>query len=298
MNKRITELILQSLPGVIVLVIWQVAGSSSDRLNFLFGKPSAILAVLVQRLLNGSILVDMGITALEAFFGFVLGTAIGVVIGLALWFSPRAAKLAKPYIVAFGSIPVLALAPLLIVWFGTQLEMKIAMATIGTVFVALLQAYEGARNVDPDEIRLLRIFGATRTQTFQKIVMPSSLVWVFASLKLNVGFALLGAFIGEFISSDRGLGHLVLRAGSLYDVPLVFAGSLMIVLLAFIFNWIVEWGEGNRFAVIEVISMPRSVYRRNTQSSHAKEQISERKKRERRLEEEITELTKDRQTRR
>jgi NitT/TauT family transport system permease protein len=232
-------------------------------MHFLIAKPSSIAIALVARISDGSIFIDAGTTAIEAFSGLVLGTLIGTGIGLSLWFSPTVARIMKPYVLILGSIPILAIAPILIVWLGVGLEMKIAMATIGTLFVALMQAYEGAHNVDPDQIRLLRIFGASKSQIFRKVIVTSSLTWVFASLKLNSGFALLGAFIGEFISSERGLGHLILRAGSLYNVPLVFAGALVIVLLAFIFNWVVEWIERRRFVVIELISMPRIIFRRN-----------------------------------
>jgi hypothetical protein len=169
-----------------------------------------------------------------------------------------------------------SIAPILIVWVGVGIELKIAMATIGTLFVALVQAYEGARSVDLDQIRLLRIFGASKTQIFRKVIVTSSLTWVFASLKLNTGFALLGAFIGEFISSEYGLGHLILRAGSLYNIPLVFAGSLVIIILAFAFNWIVEWIERRRFIVIEFISMPRIVFRRNVRRQLSEIEISPR----------------------
>jgi NitT/TauT family transport system permease protein len=105
----------------------------------------------------------------------------------------------------------------------------------------------------------MRIFGSTRLQIFRKAVVPSSLSWVFGSLKVNVGFAVLGAFIGEFISSEAGLGHLILRAGSLYDVPTVFAGSAVIVIMAFVFSWFVSLVEGRRYRIIELLSVPRVV---------------------------------------
>jgi NitT/TauT family transport system permease protein len=263
MSKKVKELTLQTIPGIVLLTTWEIAGINSNRLNFLFGRPSAIALALVEKISDRSILIDTGVTAAEAFSGFVIGTVLGSAIGLALWFSPAVAKIAKPYILGLGAIPVLALAPLVIVWFGVGLSMKIAMATIGTFFVALTQAYQGALNVDPEQIKLLRIFGAKREQIFRKVIVPSSLTWVFTSLKLNVGFALLGAFIGEFISSEQGLGHLILRAGGLYNIPLVFAGSLVLIILAFVFNWMVEWLERKRFSVIEYLSMPPTIFRSN-----------------------------------
>ena len=98
----------------------------------------------------------------------------------------------------------------------------------------------------------MQTFGATRFQTLQKIIFPSSLSWVFASMKLNVGFALLGAFIGEFISANQGLGHFMIHAGSLYDISSVFAGGIYLVALALVFNFIVTFIEKNKMKIIEI----------------------------------------------
>ncbi len=120
--------------------------------------------------------------------------------------------------------------------------------------VALAQAYEGAKSVDEAEYRLLKTYGATRFQMFQKVIFPSSLSWVLASMKLNVGFAILGAFVGEFISSNDGLGHFMIKAGSLYDIPGVLAGGLYLVLLSIIFSWFVKLVEKNRMKIIDWLS--------------------------------------------
>lgn len=238
-----------------ILATWQALASQFPRFNFLFGSPIGIFDSLTQNTLNGVLPYDFLMTGYEAFAGFVLGVILGTIMGFLLWYSPFIARMFRPYIVVLGAIPIFAFAPMVIVWFGIGISMKIAMAALGTFLVALTQAYEGAKSIDIEEYRLMRTFGATRLQILQKVVFPSSLSWVLASMKLNVGFALLGAFIGEFISANQGLGHFMIRSGSLYDIPSVFAGGIYLVLLALVFNLLVFFIEKNKMKIIEFFSV-------------------------------------------
>ena len=231
--------ILQFLPLALVLVIWQIITGHSDRLTFLFGSPVLVAKAMWNALFRGSLLTDSFVTFIETMLGFIGGNILGSLIGLSLWFSRKVARIARPYIIALGSVPIFALAPMLIIWFGTGLFSKIIMASFSTFIVAAVQAYNGAQNVDKDQIMLLRTFGARRKQIFIKVIIPSSLIWVFASYKINIGFALLGAFIGELISSEKGLGHLIMRAGGLYNIPLVFVGIAMFIAIALVLSFIV-----------------------------------------------------------
>ncbi len=225
-------MIVQIAPLPLLLLAWEWAVSGDPQKAFFFGAPSQIFSYLFSGIVDGSLLFDIYITTLETVLGFVIGNLIGISFGLGLWASKRVFEVVKPYIIALGSAPVFALAPVLIIWFGTGLASKVAIATISTVFVALLQAYRGAQQVDDRQIRLLQSFGATKSQIFKKIIVPSSMVWVISAFKLNIGFALLGAFIGEYISSERGLGHLILVAGGLYNVSLLFVGVFLLIMIA------------------------------------------------------------------
>ena len=149
------------------------------------------------------------------------------------------------FIVALGSIPIVALAPIVIIWFGTGLTSKLAMSTLSVVVVALVTAYKGATSVDDDQINQMRTLGATKRQTFRKLVIPASLRDIFAGFRLTVGFALIGAIVGEFISSDDGLGHAIFKAGSLYIIPKVFAGVVVTIALALFLSFLV--GRLERF---------------------------------------------------
>ena len=232
--------IIRPLPLIVFIVVWQLLVHNDPNLKFFFGEPLRIAEILWTRSLDGSLLVDFFITFIEAAAGFLIGNLVGTFFGLALWYSNTAFQIAKPYIVALGSAPIFAFSPILIIWFGTGITAKIAIASLSTVFVALLQAYTGAAEVKSEYLQLMRTFKATKSQIFLKVVAPSSIVWVMSAFKMNVGFAILGAFIGEFISSNRGLGHLILVASGLFDISLMLTGILLLVIIALLLTWCVS----------------------------------------------------------
>lgn len=229
----------QALLLVLLVVGWEMATGSAKLSAFLFGSPSAIWDHLVRMEQDGSLWNDAAITGGETLLGFALGNLIGTVLGLALWYSRFVSRVVQPFIVALGSIPIVALAPIVIIWFGTGLASKVAMSTLSVVVVALVIAYKGAMSVDEDQINLMRTLGATKWQIFRRLVVPASLGDIFAGLKLTIGFALIGAIVGEFMSSSAGLGHAIFKAGSLYIISKVFAALLATIALALLLSFTV-----------------------------------------------------------
>ena len=238
--KRFRTYCLTFLPLIIFLLIWQFIISPIGKNTFLFSKPSLILQSLKENTINLVLPYDFLITGLETLLGFLLGNVIGIILGFGLWYSTKLAEISRPYIIAIGSIPIFALAPMTIMWFGTGISAKVMLATISTFTIALIQAYTGAKNTDKNQIKLLKTFGANKNQIFFRIIIPSSLTWVLSSLKLNVSFALLGAFIGEFISAENGLGFRMIKASSLYNTSLLFSALIYFLILSFIFNYTIN----------------------------------------------------------
>jgi len=223
----------------VFLAFWEYMTSQSRAAAFMFGSPSAIAGFLLQMARDGSLWRDTYVTGLETLLGFFVGNLFGTVFGLSLWYSQFVSRVVEPFVVAIGSIPIIALAPIIIIWFGTGLISKVAMSTLSVVIVALVTSYKGAVGVDPDQINLMRTLGASKFQIFRKLVVPASLTDIFAGLKLTVGFALIGAIVGEFMSSSEGLGHAIFKAGSLYVIPTVFAALVATIALALILTFIV-----------------------------------------------------------
>jgi len=240
---------------LVFLTLWQISSTYSAKINFLFGSPYLVLQAFLSKPFEW--ITDTTITGLEAITGFALGVGIGSLIGFTLLYSKQLGNFSRPYIIALGSIPILALAPMLIIWFGVSYPMKIASAFLATVLVALSQAYEGGRSIEKDLLDWFKMHSDSKTDLFVKLILPSSINWVFASLKMNIGFALLGAFLGEFIASNAGLGHEILSAGGVYDFPRVFAATICIIVLALALNFSVILIENYRFQLISFLTVPK-----------------------------------------
>ncbi len=220
------------LPLACLLVGWEAASRTIERGAFFYGAPSRIVANLARATADGSLLINTGVTLFEVVAGLLLGTVIGTAIGLGLWYAPGVAFVVKPYVATIGSIPILALAPIVVLWFGIGLWAKIFVVASSTVVVATTQAFAGAANADSKHIELLTAFGATRLMIFRKVLLPSSLSWLIAGYRINVGMAILGAFVGEFISSEVGLGHLIITSMGLFNTSMALAGVFMLCVIS------------------------------------------------------------------
>jgi NitT/TauT family transport system permease protein len=242
-------------PSVLVVLFWQVAlfvailaaWEIAIRLGWLriyvYGAPSGIIQAFGKQIADGSLLVNFWITAEESLLGFLLGSVVGSLCGLLLWLSDLAGRVLRPYMVALNGVPKIALAPLIIVWFGLGLQSKIAIAAIITFIVAFITAYNGTQLIDADYVRMMRSLGARQLQIFRIVVIPGSLAWIVAAFRLNVGFALIGAVVGEYISAERGLGQMVYYAGQMYDLNSVWVGIFSLMLMALMFEAMVRWVE-------------------------------------------------------
>ena len=242
---RSAAIVLATQVALLALLLgfWEQSTANNKQAAFMFGSPSAMAGFLNQMVGDGSLWSDTYVTGLETLLGFLVGNFIGTIIGLSLWYSRFVSQVVQPFVIALGSIPIIALAPIIIIWFGTGLISKVAMSTLSVVIVALVTSYKGAAGVDPDQVNLMRTLGATKFQIFRKLVVPASLVDIFAGLKLTVGFALIGAIVGEFMSSSEGLGHAIFKAGSLYIIPKVFAALVATIALALLLTFVVGRAE-------------------------------------------------------
>lgn len=252
---KLANKIYRFIPLMLLLTIWEVASGTSSKTIFLFSAPSKIFMLFFQKVFNGELLNHTWITAYEAFLGLCLGMFIGSSIGFILLYFPKASTIFKYYIIALSAIPIFAIAPMMIIWFGTGIQMKIAMAFFATVFVAIFQAYEGGQNLNKSDTDFFYLNNASNKQRFWKLTFPASIDWLIQSIKLNSGLSILGAFIGEFIASEKGLGYAILRASGLYDVTYVLAATISIILLTLAFNYMANIIQENKLKIIRTIAV-------------------------------------------
>lgn len=217
---------------LVLLGGWELAADLGFCDPFFWSSPSRIFTAAVVTFGEGTVFYDTWFTFKATVIGFLLGSLIGAVIGLSLWWSVNAAAVVQPYIVVFNAVPKIALGPLIILMFGIGISSKIALAIAFTAVITALAAYAGVQAVDDDLVKLTLSLGGRRRDVFFKIVVPSSLPWIASSLHINIGLALAGAIAGEFISSQYGLGKIIMYAGSTYDMALIWVGIIILAALA------------------------------------------------------------------
>lgn len=228
---------------VVILGFWQIGVAIGLIDGFFWSSPSKVAVSFVTYLTRGDAVTDIAYTFRSTLIGFVLGTSCGSLLGLSFWWSPNYAAVVQPYLIAFEAMPKLALAPLIILIFGMGLISKVAIAIALTIVVSCLTTFSGVRSIDHDGERLFYSLGATRLQVFRKFVIPAVLPWVISILRVNIGLALTGAVVGEFIASEHGLGRAILYAGETYDIGLVWSGVLLLAMLSFLMFVVISWLE-------------------------------------------------------
>jgi NitT/TauT family transport system permease protein len=226
-----------------VLSLWEIGARAGWIDAFFWSQPSAIANTMAIFFTTGDAWTDISFTFRSTIFGFLIGTTAGSLLGLSFWWSRNYAAIVQPYVICLESIPKLALAPLIILVFGIGLVSKVAVATALTLVVSTLTAYAGVKALDADSEKLFYSLGATRLQVFRKLVIPACLPWIISVLRVNIGLALTGAIVGEFIASQHGLGRTILYAGQTYDIALVWVAVLVLSTLAVVMYAAVSWLE-------------------------------------------------------
>jgi NitT/TauT family transport system permease protein len=243
----------QVLLLVAFLAFWYVATSPTllpplyfddpNKAAFFFGEPLKVFQRIWEWFASGTIYAHLWVTLLETALAFVIGTAFGLAMGLWLALSPTASALLDPYIKALNSMPRVILAPIFAVWFGLDIGSKVALGVTLVFFIVFFNVYQGVREVSFTVVANARILGANDRQLLRHVYIPSAMSWVFASLHNSVGLAFVGAVVGEYLGSSRGVGYLILQAEGTFDINAVFAGIVVLTVFALLLDWGVTVAE-------------------------------------------------------
>ena len=230
-EKRIIRLWRWGL--LIALILLWEAGTRLGWLDaYFFSSPTEIVRTAIIQGRTGDLGRDILYTGMSTLLGFVLGTVIGSLVGLLFWFSRRTAMVAEPWLVVLNALPKLALAPVLVILFGIGFSSKVVLAFLMTVVTAAISAWSGVKAVDPALTTLLYSLGARKLQVFLHLVVPSAMPWMISGLRVNIALSMAGAIVGEFIASDRGLGRMIVYAGTTFDLKLVWVGVVVLSVLS------------------------------------------------------------------
>ncbi|TDZ77908.1 putative aliphatic sulfonates transport permease protein SsuC [Mycobacteroides salmoniphilum] len=248
-NKRRSQIRVWGLRTLLV-VVWLASWELAATLwldPFFYSKPSLIWARLVEWFTIGtqfgSIWLQIFTTVEEAVLGFLIGTVAGVTLGVLLGRSRYWSEVLAPFIKALNAVPRIVLASLFIIWFGLGLSSKVATVVVLVFFAVFFNAFTGAREVDGNVINNARILGASPTRILTSIVLPSATSWILSSLHTAFGFALIGAVVGEYAGASKGLGLLISNAQGTFDSAGIYAGMIIITVVALLAEWLIGIAE-------------------------------------------------------
>jgi len=228
---------------IVFLLLWDIVVRLGQYPAFVLPSPHRVALRLLVILRDPSFPSHILVTLQEVFGGLVLGLTVAVLLGYALAKSPMLERILSPYIVASQAIPIVALAPLLVIWFGVGSLSKILVCALTLFFPVLINTIVGIRSVDPGLRDLMRSLRASRWQVLRYLEFPAALPVLFGGLKVGVTLSVIGAVVGEFVGSDRGLGFLVNLARGLFDTPLMFVAHFTLMAIALVRYLAVSWLE-------------------------------------------------------
>jgi NitT/TauT family transport system permease protein len=231
--RRKTMMVQAWQVGLVVLffALWEIAPRSGWVNPMLTSYPSAIARTLVSMTGDGTLLLHTWVTLSEILVGFIGGMLLGTFVAVALWWSPTLYRIADPFIVVLNALPKIALVPIFYIWLGDVASIY-AMAIAVSLFVTVLMLFTGFQGVDPDKVRLVRLFGASQFKVLTKIILPGSMPTMVSTLKVNIGLALVGVIVGEFQAAKAGLGYLITYGSQIFQMNLVMTSIFVLAVIS------------------------------------------------------------------
>jgi NitT/TauT family transport system permease protein len=235
--------------GAAVIGLWQTLVALRILDPFFVSRPTAIAQRIGEWVIGGSLWGHLAVTLEESLLGLLVGAAAGISLGFSLGRSPMLASIFDPYIKMLNAVPRVVLAPLFLLWFGLGIWSKVALAVTLVFFVMFFSTYQGVRDADRVLIDNVRMLGGTERQLVRHVLIPSALTWIFSSLQTSLGFAMVGAVVGEYLGSTRGLGYVISQAEGTFDTTGVFAGMTVLgIVVVFVSagvtrleRWLLRW---------------------------------------------------------
>ncbi len=220
---------------VLFLALWEISADLKWIDSFFFSSPGRVVKCFVEQMKSNSMLAHIGVTLFETLFSFLLVICASLLVATLLWYSPKLSEILEPYLVVLNSLPKSALAPLFIVWLGTGTRTIIVAGMSVAVFGSVISFYTGFRQVDTEKITLIYTLGGSRRDAFSKVVLPGSVPILLSTAKVNIGLALVGVIIGEFLAARRGLGYLIIYGSQVFQLDMVITSIIVLCIIALVF---------------------------------------------------------------
>ncbi len=222
----------RTLIFVLFIVLWEISANQKWIDSFFFSSPSRVARCFVDQIRHNAMLSHIGVTLLETVLSFLLVIAFSLLMSTLLWHSRKLSEILEPYLVVLNSLPKSALAPLFIVWLGTGTRTIIVAGMSVAVFGSIISFYTGFQQVDNEKITLIYTLGGARRDAFLKVVLPGSVPILLSTAKVNIGLALVGVIIGEFLAARRGLGYLIIYGSQVFQLDMVITSIIVLCVIA------------------------------------------------------------------
>ncbi|NRT70055.1 NitT/TauT family transport system permease protein [Clostridium beijerinckii] len=227
-------LITRILILVIFIALWQIAANLKWIDPFLTSSPTRVIESFVSLYEGGGLIKHIAVTCYETILGFSLGTILGSLIAVILWWSPFISKILDPYLVVLNALPKVALAPIIIFWIGNGIPAIIVIALLISVITTIISVLTGFNEIDKEKIMLMNTFRATKIQILRYLIFPYSVPILISALKINVGLSWVGVIMGEFLVAKNGLGFLIVYGGQVAQLDMVMMSIVILSAIAFI----------------------------------------------------------------
>lgn len=242
-KKKIIIIFIQIFIVVAFILAWEYLANKNIINTFVFSKPSKILNTLINLAIENNLFNHISTTLIEILITFSLGILLGFIIAIILYQFPIINEIIDPFLTMINSLPKVALGPLIIIIAGANTKSIIIMALLINLIISIITIYNGFINTDDKKIKLLKSFGANKYQILFKLVIPNSYKTIISSLKLNISMSLIGVIMGEFLVSKEGLGYLIIYGTQVFNLSLVMAGILILVIISYILYKIITFIE-------------------------------------------------------
>lgn len=242
-NKRILITSSRLLLAILLIVIWEVLARYKIINTFITSSPSNVVNTIVSLYNDNNLFNNIWTTIYETLISFGLGTAIGTLLAMVFWYFNFIYKVLDPYLTILNSLPKIALGPIIIIFFGANINSIIIMALLISVIVTVITVYNGFISTDKNKIDLLKSFSANKMQIFRYAILPSSYPTIISSLKINISMTLIGVIMGEFLVSKEGIGYLINYGSQVFNLNLVISGIIILMIVSYLMYMIVSYIE-------------------------------------------------------
>lgn len=234
LKRKIITISIQLAVILSFILLWEFLVYKEILNEFLLSKPSAIYSLFIKYMQEGNLMYHIGVSCHETIMGLIIGTLLGFIIAVILYLFPLLAKVFDPYLIVLNALPKTALAPILIIWVGTNSKGIITVAISLSIVITIINSYNFFKSVDESLIKMMKTFHASKFQILTKIIFPANYVNLISIIKVNIGLSWVGVIVGEFLVSRAGIGNLLVYGSQVFKLDLVMMGVIVLAIIAFI----------------------------------------------------------------